>query len=344
MRIDYSFDQSAPSGKQMQRIRLTRVASVWFYEVTFNLAQPSRLDEMFDVKEKPEEFYELDGAVDNWTKLQEMIPRAKNKIAAALSKLGDPAKSEQIRLGYAKRLMREYAKIPGITRSKVAKKLLGCSALQMEQKFGRTCSRCGASVEFNWREIHLGQFFRHRSLGKGWECVKCAEIPEWIMQTRKLKDKKSVILRRFDQYPFSLDNYTYSMGSLAMVRMPRLLNYQEPDYPERPREEAIRLESYLASGNLGFVVMPNLPKLVPHARWKAVFYAGNKKFQQKVLSVLDKLPGIEIAPKISGPDEPMVFRFEYGQGMIMPLRSDQTMESALSYYLSGSEWALKGTC
>jgi hypothetical protein len=126
------------------------------------------------------------------------------------------------------------------------------------------------------------------------------------------------------------------------VRFARLQEIGEPDFPAGVERLRLELEAHLASGDLGFVSMPKLPKinLPEHQRFMQVlFCAGNKKLDWGVLYRINDLPGIEIAPKISGATEPMVFRFESGAGMLMPVKPNQFSNNCLAYQLLGGQWA-----
>ncbi|MEI7938423.1 MAG: hypothetical protein WCK27_17160 [Verrucomicrobiota bacterium] len=293
--------------------------------------------------DKPQVLQELENAISQLRAAQETIRLSKGQIKEGLAKFKEhPINSEEDRMSIAKYLLKEYKGVYGINKLTVARAVLGCSWYDMEARFRPkppTCPRCGGVLLYGEHKTRIkssSNVFEPRILPPGWNCLDCAEIP-WL-KTGKLKDVKSRILRRFSDAPFSLGDYTYAVGHTSMIRIPRIHDYVEPDYPETAREMTLKLEAYLASGDLGFLALPKLPELPPHDQRRAIFRAGNKLLSTENLRKIHRLPSIEIAPKISGPDEPMPFRFSYGIGFIMPLRSTQGGAELCAFQILGTRW------
>lgn len=290
---------------------------------------------------KPQMLQDLEAAIVKMAAAAETIRISKSFIKENLSNLKDASANEEQRIAIAKHLLENYNGIWGINKITIARGVLDCSWRKMEERLRPkppTCSRCGSALKNLEKELEVKDdsgLFRPRIIPSGWNCLNCADIPWW--RTRQLKDSKTRLLRRFGAVPFSVGEYTYARGYAVMIRIVRVAGYDEPDFLETAREAALTLESYLASGDVGFITMPKLPKLSVQDSWKVTFCAGNKRLSYDVLRRIGGLPGIRIAPKITAPDEPMPFRFAEGGGIAAPLKPKDTLIPA-DYSLAGGEW------
>lgn len=291
--------------------------------------------------DKPQILQDLETAIASMATAAETIRVSKSYIKENLSNLKNVITNERERLEIAKHLLENHNGVWGINKITIARGVLNCSWRQMEAQLRPkppTCSRCGSNLENLEQDLHVKDdsgFFRPRVIPSGWNCLNCADIPWW--KTRQLKDSKTRLLRRFGAVPFSLGEYTYVRGYALMIRIVRVSGYEEPDFLETAREAALTLESYLASGDVGFTNMPKLPKLSAQDSWRMAFCAGNKKLSYDVLRRIAGLPGIRIAPKITAPNEPMPFRFVDGAGIAAPLQPKDPSIPA-DFSLVGEEW------
>lgn len=274
---------------------------------------------------KPQILQELEAVIAQMTAAEETIRISKQKIEELLPQFHKSVSDDQ-RLEVAQYLMEKHKGTFGIHKHSISRGVLDCSWYEMDARLHPkpTCPVCLKTLKHFHREQTVKDYaglFRPRSIPAGWNCLECADIP-W-RKYRSLKDSKSLVLRRFSSVPFSLGAYTYAKSGSALIRVDRHVAYVEPEFVENARDAALMLESYLASGDLGYVPLPKIPKQPRQESWKLTYYADNKLLSYGILKMIDGLPGIMIAPRITGPMEPMPFRFAHGAGIVSPLKPKQ---------------------
>jgi hypothetical protein len=124
--------------------------------------------------------------------------------------------------------------------------------------------------------------------------------------------------------PWTQGQYTYASDGRIVVRVPKLAAYPPVVRTVPPPNAAYVFDSYPAKGN--YVTLPALPKkkvLNPDARECTLI--EHRKFDGYYIRLVIQLPLVRFSLSAYGVTDPMPFKFEGGEGLLMPLRYDSSI-------------------
>jgi hypothetical protein len=117
--------------------------------------------------------------------------------------------------------------------------------------------------------------------------------------------------------PWSKGDYTYSTNGCVIVRIAHHPDIQEGKDASEWGPDAERVFKEAPTPKKWFKI-PNLPNETEEEMCGRVMEINGCYFQNQYLHLLKKLPNCQISP--IGKDDPAWFKFDGGDGLIMPYR------------------------